>query len=98
MESKIRVGVRIRPLNSKEVEMSSTSVVNSERGKFVQTKVPGRKSSHFEYDWSFDASSTNRIVYEMSCRPLIENIFDGFNATFFACKLFLWCSVREACA
>lgn len=85
MESKIKVGVRIRPLNSKELEASSPSVVGSEASKFVITKPPAKKTS-FEYDWSFNQASSNRDVYEKSCRPLIENIFDGFNATFFACK------------
>ena len=84
MENKIKVGVRIRPLNTKEVEASSANVIASDKGKYVLTKTPAKKNC-FEYDWSFDATSTNRIVYDLSCRPLIENIFDGFNATFFAC-------------
>jgi hypothetical protein len=85
MESKIRVGVRIRPLNSKELDESSAAAVSSESDKFVVTKGPIKKTC-LEYDWSFDPAATNRIVYEQSCRPLIENIFEGFNATFFACK------------
>ena len=85
MESKIRVGVRIRPLNTKELEASSGAAVYSESDKFVLTKGPVKKTC-LEYDWSFDPASTSRMVYEQSCRPLIENIFDGFNATFFACK------------
>lgn len=85
MESKIKVGVRIRPLNSKELDASSPSVIGSEASKYVVTKPPAKKNC-FEYDWSFDPASSNRDVYEKACRPLIENIFDGFNATFFACK------------
>jgi kinesin family protein 2/24 len=85
MDSKIKVGVRIRPLNTKELDASSSAVIGSESGKFVVTKSPAKKNC-FEYDWSFDSHSTNKSVYEASCKPLIENIFEGFNATFFACK------------
>lgn len=85
MESKIKVGVRIRPLNAKELDANSLPVVNSDSGKFVLTKAAAKRQC-FEYDWSFNAQSSNRNVYEAACKPLIENIFDGFNATFFACK------------
>ena len=85
MDTKIKVGVRVRPLNTKEIESSSVSVIDCERDKFVLTKPPAKKSC-FEYDWTFDSASTSRNVYESSCRPLIENVFEGFNATFFACK------------
>lgn len=85
MESKIKVGVRIRPLNAKELEASSSAIVESDSSKFVLTKSPAKKSC-FEYDWSFGSKSTNRDIYENSCKPLIENIYEGFNATFFACK------------
>ena len=95
MDSKIRVGVRIRPLNSKEIEESSPSVIGSDSGKYVVTKPPAKKNC-FEYDWSFDLNSTNRMVYDMSCRPLIENIFDGFNCTFFACKALYLCVLTFA--
>ena len=88
MDSKIKVGVRIRPLNSKELEISASPVIASESNKFVLTKTSSKKS-RFEYDWSFDTDSTNKVVYESSCQPLIENVFDGFNATFFACKKLL---------
>jgi len=87
MDSNIKVGVRIRPFNRTEVEAcngSSLSAVSAMSGKHV---VSRSKKHRFEYDWAFDEQTSTRTVYELSCRPLIENIFEGFNATFFACKL-----------
>ncbi len=68
-----------------EVENGSQSVLNVEDERLVIVNVPGRKNT-FEYDWSFDKTSTQRQVYQSMCKPLIENIFEGFNATFFACE------------
>ena len=87
MENKIKVGVRIRPLNAKEQEEGSKPVINSDDGKYILTNRAGAtKKNNFEYDWAFDINTSNRDLYLTTCRPLIEKVYDGFNATFFACK------------
>lgn len=78
--NKIKVGVRIRHSSSSN-NLSSISTVS---GKEVQCRS---NKQRFEYDWAFDEKTSTRTVYELSCMPLIQNIFEGFNATFFACKL-----------
>lgn len=90
MDNKVKVGVRIRPLNVQELNGSSNKIsIISENGKYILTKPSSQqttKKHHYEYDWAFDENSNTKRIYELTCRPLIENIFDGFNATFFACK------------
>ena len=53
------------------------------KGKSIQATIPS-KSNRFDFDWAFGPNSTQREVYDAMCRPLIENIFEGFNATVFA--------------
>jgi hypothetical protein len=86
MDTKIKVGVRIRPLNSKENEEGSRCVIDSDQGRFVQTTKAAARKHNFEFDWAFDSSASTQAIYEATCRPLIDQVFDGFNATFFACK------------
>lgn len=38
----------------------------------------------YAFDHIFDESATQREVYEHTSRPLLDGIFDGFNATVFA--------------
>ena len=87
MENRIKVGVRVRPMMPNEIETGAASVLNVEDDRIVSVNVPGRKNMS-EYDWSFDQNSNQQQVYQSMCKPLIENIFEGFNATFFACKFF----------
>ncbi|KAJ1443025.1 P-loop containing nucleoside triphosphate hydrolase protein [Ochromonadaceae sp. CCMP2298] len=81
MDTKIKVGVRIRPLNDKETEEGAHCVLNTD-GRFVQTT--SARKHNFEFDWAFDASVGTQELYEATCRPLIDQVFEGFNATFFA--------------
>lgn len=54
--------------------------------KFQKTLLPGKKVKDMRYafDHIFDESATQREVYEQTSRPLLDGIFEGFNATVFA--------------
>merc|ERR1711981_809922 len=52
-----------------------------------KTKVDLTKyldNQHFRFDYAFDESSTNELVYKYTARPLVQNIFEGGMATCFA--------------
>lgn len=54
--------------------------------RFQKSLLPGKKMKDMRYafDHIFDESATQREVYEHTSRPLLDGIFEGFNATVFA--------------
>lgn len=85
MENRIKVGVRVRPLSAKEIsESSANTVITDEQGHiFIGND---NKKASFQFDWSFGSNSQQRELYDMMCKPLIDQFYEGYNTTFFACK------------
>jgi hypothetical protein len=46
-----------------------------------------RSKNNFQFDWAFGSTSLQDRIYDEMCKPLIEKLYQGYNATFFACKL-----------
>lgn len=87
MDNRIKVGVRIRPLSSKEIQEGGSTFVQADSTGKILFKNDSKSSSDFQYDWAFGPNSDQRIVYEKMCKTLIDKVFEGYNATFFACKI-----------
>jgi kinesin family member 17 len=85
MESKIKVGVRVRPISSNEALSGASSVIEVSSVGSVISKVAAKKSC-FDFDWAFDSLNSEEEIYNKMCNPLIVSLFEGFNGTFFACK------------
>ncbi|QQP39202.1 Kinesin-like protein, partial [Caligus rogercresseyi] len=91
-EHQITVCVRKRPLNKKEEKRKDVDVVTMPNKDQIivhepKTKVDLTKyldNQHFRYDYAFDDSATNELVYKYAARPLVQNIFEGGMATCFA--------------
>lgn len=89
---RICVCVRKRPLNKQEVTRKEIDVVSIPgNGSLLvhepKTKVDLTKyldNQVFHFDYSFDESSTNDLVYRFSAKPLVQTIFEGGMATCFA--------------
>ncbi len=88
MDNRIKVGVRVRPLSTKETQDGSTSTVITDSNGRILIGAD-QKKQQFQFDWSFQTSSEQRQIYDTMCKPLIDKFFEGYNATFFACKLHL---------
>jgi kinesin family protein 4/21/27 len=91
MENRVKVGIRIRPLSTKEIEEGSSSVVQSTNsgngesvGKRIKIDIPARNNSKFDFDWVFGPQTSQQTVFDNIAAPLIDNIFSGFNGTIFA--------------
>ncbi|KAJ3381702.1 Kinesin-like protein kif24 [Entophlyctis sp. JEL0112] len=92
ISDRIRVCVRKRPLNKKELKSNQvdvanvldrrTLVVNEPKVKVDLTKFV--EQHEFTFDEVFDSDSTNDEVYKRSALPLVEYIFSGGKATCFA--------------
>jgi hypothetical protein len=84
MHSNIKVGVRLRPMGTSELESGAENVIQIGPGS-VSTSVPSR-TNQYNFDWTYNHTTSQLSLYEEMCQPLIESVFEGFNATFLACK------------
>ncbi|MCQ2816507.1 MAG: hypothetical protein MJ252_04485 [archaeon] len=89
---KIRVVVRKRPLNKKELQRGEQSIVEIRNNRQVvvkelRTKVDLTKyiEEHtFTFDMAFDEQVTNEAIYMETVRPMIEAAFNKTKVTCFA--------------
>uniref|UniRef100_H2YAC7 Kinesin-like protein n=1 Tax=Ciona savignyi TaxID=51511 RepID=H2YAC7_CIOSA len=92
LDHRICVCVRKRPLNKKEVGRKEIDVVTVPSKNIVMVSEPKSKvdmtkyleNQNFRFDYSFDETCTNEMVYWYTARPLVECIFEGGMATCFA--------------
>ncbi|TRY64977.1 hypothetical protein DNTS_024648 [Danionella cerebrum] len=91
-EHRICVCVRKRPLNKKELSVKDLDVITIPSKDVVMVHEPKQKvdltryleNQTFRFDYAFDDSTTNEMVYRFTARPLVETIFDRGMATCFA--------------
>ncbi|XP_026464024.1 kinesin-like protein Klp10A [Ctenocephalides felis] len=91
-DHQITVCVRKRPLNRKEtnkkeidvisVPSKDQMIVHEPKSKVDLTKF--LENQHFRFDYAFDESCSNEIVYKYTAKPLVKTIFEGGMATCFA--------------
>ncbi|KAG0030712.1 Kinesin-like protein kif24 [Podila clonocystis] len=91
MTAKIRVCVRKRPLNSKEIHRGEKDMatvagrqlaVDEPKVRVDMTKFIERHK--FIFDEVFDTDATNEDVYRRTAFPLVQYLFEGGKATCFA--------------
>ncbi|CAN8004093.1 unnamed protein product, partial [Ixodes hexagonus] len=88
----ICVAVRKRPLNKKELGRKEVDVVTVPSRDLIVVHEPKLKvdltkfleNSSFRFDYAFDDTANNELVYKYTARPLVDSIFDGGMATCFA--------------
>jgi kinesin family protein 2/24 len=91
-DHQITVCVRKRPLSRKEimkkeldvisVPTKDTLIVHEPKTKVDLTKF--LENHNFRYDYAFDDSCNNDLVYKYTAKPLVHTIFEGGMATCFA--------------
>ncbi|KAL7750447.1 hypothetical protein RI367_004221 [Sorochytrium milnesiophthora] len=92
LSDRIRVCVRKRPLNKKEVKRNESDVAIISGRKTLTIHEPKVKvdltkyvEQHtFFFDEVFDTDSSNEEVYARTAQPLVEYVFTGGKATCFA--------------
>ncbi|NWU87377.1 KIF2A protein, partial [Onychorhynchus coronatus] len=91
-EHKICVCVRKRPLNKKETSMKDLDVITIPSKDVVMVHEPKQKvdltryleNQTFRFDYAFDDTAPNEMVYRFTARPLVETVFERGMATCFA--------------
>ncbi|KAM4746790.1 kinesin-like protein KIF3A isoform 4-T4 [Rhinophrynus dorsalis] len=84
----VKVVVRCRPLNEREKTMSSRMAVNVDemRGTIAVHKVDSMNEppKTFTFDTVFGPDSKQLDVYNLTARPIIDSVLEGYNGTIFA--------------
>jgi kinesin family protein 2/24 len=91
-DHQITVCVRKRPTNKKENGRKEIDVITVPNKNQISVHEPKQKvdltkyleNQHFRFDYAFDESCGNEVVYKYTARPLVQTIFDGGFATCFA--------------
>lgn len=91
-DHQITVCVRKRPLSRKEimkkeldvisVPSKDTLIVHEPKTKVDLTKF--LENHNFRFDYAFDDTCNNELVYKYTAKPLVQTIFEGGMATCFA--------------
>jgi len=84
----IRVMCRFRPINELEQEKEGSIICKILKGDGTMIEHPDKlhhpEPITFYFDKIFDAKAAQVEVFEQAALPLIDNIFEGYNATIFA--------------
>ncbi|XP_057659456.1 kinesin-like protein Klp10A [Diorhabda carinulata] len=88
----ITVCVRKRPLNRKEIARKEVDVITIPSKNQLIVHEPKNKvdltkyleNQMFRFDYAFDETCSNELVYRYTAQPLIKTIFEGGFATCFA--------------
>lgn len=92
IDHQICVAVRKRPINKREAQRKEVDVITVPSNDLTIVHEPKQKvdltrylENHiFRYDYAFDESASNELVYKYTAKPLVHTIFDGGMATCFA--------------
>ncbi|KAI8391175.1 P-loop containing nucleoside triphosphate hydrolase protein [Radiomyces spectabilis] len=92
LQQRIRVCVRKRPLNKKELALNEKDIAPLVGARTIQVNASKTRvdlsrfteQHSFTFDEAFDSYSTNSEIYQRTARPLVDYIFAGGKATCFA--------------
>ncbi|XP_015190874.1 PREDICTED: kinesin-like protein KIF3A [Polistes dominula] len=85
----VRVVVRVRPLNGKELDGHSKNIIkvdalNSEITINNPNAAHGEPPKVFSFDAVFDTDSTQVDIYNETARPIVDKVLQGYNGTILA--------------
>nr|XP_019948942.1 PREDICTED: kinesin-like protein KIF13A isoform X5 [Paralichthys olivaceus] len=98
-DTKVKVAVRVRPMNRREIELNTKCVVDMEDNQTVLHPPPSnvkgenrKQPKVFAFDhcfWSIDESNLPKyagqeVVFKCLGEGILENAFQGYNACIFA--------------
>uniref|UniRef100_A0A3Q2PC54 Kinesin-like protein n=1 Tax=Fundulus heteroclitus TaxID=8078 RepID=A0A3Q2PC54_FUNHE len=88
LSDNVKVVVRCRPLNQKEKMMAHKQavVVDEIRGTITVNKLenPHELPKTFTFDTVFGPDSKQLDVYNLTARPIVDSVLEGYNGTIFA--------------
>jgi kinesin family protein 2/24 len=90
-KNQITVCIRKRPLVEREIAANEVDVISvPTKDEIVVHRVRARmdlskflENTRFKFDYAFDETCNNGLVYRYTVKPLVKNIFKGQRATCF---------------
>ncbi|XP_028664983.2 kinesin-like protein KIF14 isoform X2 [Erpetoichthys calabaricus] len=89
--SAVTVAIRVRPLNSREHELNTKSVISVTGQETIVFNPESQQKFSFVYDFSFwscdpqDRSyASQEVVYRKLAQPLLKRVLQGYNVCLFA--------------
>ena len=82
-DTNVRVAVRCRPMNSREVSMGSAKCISVTSQELTITG-PAGDSHPFGFDIILDENSLQSEMWEHVGTPILDKAFSGYNGTIFA--------------
>lgn len=80
-ESNIRVVLRVRPKNSKEISSGAASIVDVANESELHLQGPEPRT--FTYDYVASSSCSQEDVFNAAAKPITESCLAGYNGTVF---------------
>jgi len=84
-EESVRVFVRIRPLNKREIAEKQTIGWNFNETSMLEDTPNGQRV--YAYDHCFGPNTSNSETYEIVGKPVVLKAMEGYNGTVFTCEL-----------
>ncbi|UJR31559.1 hypothetical protein I4U23_019046 [Adineta vaga] len=85
---KIRVIVRCRPMNQREIDLTCRTIISmdTQLNQVLLETIEQRNEppKQFTFDAVYPENSVTETLYADSVFPLVENVLEGYNATVFA--------------
>lgn len=81
VEEAVRVFVRIRPLNKREIAEKQTIGWNFNETAMLEDTPNGQRV--YAYDHCFGPTSTNQETYDIVGKPVVLKAMEGYNGTVF---------------
>ena len=79
----IKVCVRLRPMNNKEMEENCREAIEVNMNQIIINKDQ-KNQKQFSFDRVFDASLTQEDIFTRVGQSMVESFLKGFNSTIFA--------------
>lgn len=84
-EESVKVFVRIRPLNKRELAEKQTIGWDFNETSMLEDTQNGQRV--YAYDHCFGPNGTNKETYEIVGQPVVLKAMEGYNGTVFTCEL-----------
>ena len=83
----VKVAIRCRPMNDKELAQGHTKVVNINRPRgeiLVQRPFGSEEPKTFTFDMCYGDGIMQSEIFNETSAPIISNVLEGYNGTIFA--------------
>jgi len=91
MSTKVKVAVRVRPTNKREIALGAHCVVDMQNNQTILEGLGKKSKKTFAFDhcfWSIDSNnpkfSGQEDVFKALGLDILDNAFEGYNACIFA--------------